>query len=337
MRILMIAGAGLIGSAIVRRLLARGHAVAAIDRVGAARLPADVEALSVDRRDFAACEALIAASGPWDVVIDMICFRPDEAESAVRAVRGNTGHYIMTSTIDVYRKPASRYPYTEAEGYGGLGEYARDKVASEQVLWAAYEQGDLPLTVIRPGATYGVGHAPVHIFGERSYADRLRRGKPIVVHGDGSSFWPSCYADDLAGAFEGAVHNEATIGRAYHATGEEWLTWDQHHRTVAEAIGAPPPRLVHIPTDVLARLAPDRTSWIVDNFQFNNIFDNSAAHRDLGFEYRTPLREGAARWYAALEASGGIVDSDLDPFEDRLIELWTRQTEAAVHEAGGML
>ncbi len=305
MRILIIAGAGLIGSAIVRRLLDRGHAVTAVDRVGPSRLPPGVASLTLDRRDFASFEAAVAGSGPWDAVIDMICFRPDEAESAVRAVRGNTAHYIMTSTIDVYRKPASRYPYTEAEGFGGLGEYARNKVACERVLWAAHEKGDLPLTVIRPGATYGVGHGPVHILGARFYADRLRRGKPIVVHGDGSSFWPSCYVDDTARAFEGAVDNVATIGRAYHVTGEEWVTWDQHHRIVAEAIGAPPPTLVHIPTDMLARLAPDRTDWVVDNFQFNNLFDNSAAHADLGFRATVPLREGAARWYAALEAAGG--------------------------------
>jgi nucleoside-diphosphate-sugar epimerase len=333
MRILIIAGAGLIGSAIVRRLLDRGHAVTAVDRVGPSRLPPGVASLTVDRRDFASFEAAVAGSGPWDAVIDMICFRPDEAESAVRAVRGHTAHYIMTSTIDVYRKPASRYPYTEAEGFGGLGEYARGKVACERILWAAHEQGDLPLTVIRPGATYGVGHGPVHILGARFYADRLRRGKPIVVHGDGSSFWPSCYVDDTAGAFEGAVDNVATIGRAYHVTGEEWVTWDQHHRIVAEAIGAPPPTLVHIPTDVLARLAPDRTDWVVDNFRFNNLFDNSAAHRDLGFQTTVPLREGAARWYAALEAAGGIEDSDLDPFEDRLIALWSRHVDAATSEA----
>src|SRR4029079_17455520 len=110
------------------------------------------------------------------------------------------------------------------------------------------------------------------------YLDRLRRGKPIVVHGDGSSFWGSCHADDVARAFEGAAGNQATIGRSYHATGEEWLTWDQHHALVAEAIGAPPPTIVHIPTDALSRLAPVRTAVVEENFQFNNIFDNTAAH-----------------------------------------------------------
>ncbi len=221
----------------------------------------------------------------------MICFRPEEAEASAKAVQGHARQFIMTSTIDVYRKPASTYPYTEAEPLGGLGEYARNKVACEEILWAAQERGDLPLTVIRPGATYGPGHGPVHILGG-AYADRLLKGKPIVVHGDGSSFWPSCYADDLAVAFAGAAGNDRAIGRAYHATGEEWVTWDQHHAIVAKAIGAAPPTIVHIPTDALARLAPDRTSWVVDNFQFNNLFDNARARAESRPAACGPARPG---------------------------------------------
>jgi nucleoside-diphosphate-sugar epimerase len=328
MRILVIGGAGNIGSAIVRRLAGKGDSITVMDLQGARGLPADVDGLTVDRRDFERFEAAVSNTGPWDVVIDMACFRPDEAESAIRAVRGNTAHYIMTSTIDVYRKPASRYPYTEAEPYGGLGEYARNKVACEQILWQAHARGDLPLTVIRPGATYGFGNGPVHIFGG-AYADRLLKGKSIVVHGDGSSFWPSCHADDMATAFAGAAGNKAAIGRAFHATGEEWVTWNQHHAIVAEAIGAPAPKLVHIPTDALARLAPERTSWVVDNFQFNNIFDNSAAHETLGFRYTIPLADGAGRWFRALKAAGKLANSDEDTFEDELIARWERGLQAA--------
>jgi nucleoside-diphosphate-sugar epimerase len=329
MDILIIGGTGLISSAVVRALVARGDHVTVLNRARSWRpVPDGVGRITCDRADVPAFQRSVAENGPWDVVIDMICFRPEEAEASAAAVRGHARQFIMTSTIDVYRKPATVYPYTEAEPYGGLGAYARDKVAGERILWAAHERGDLPLTVIRPGATYGAGHGPVHIFGG-AYADRLLKGKPIIVHGDGSSFWPSCHQDDMARAFLGAAGNESTIGHAFHATGEEWITWDQHHATVAEAIGAPPPTIVHIPTDRLARMAPDRTSWIVDNFQFNNIFDNSAARATLGFRYTVPLLEGAARWFGAMQAAGEVADSDDDTFEDDLVARWERSLDDA--------
>jgi nucleoside-diphosphate-sugar epimerase len=325
-KVLIIGGTGLISSAVVQRLIDRGDRVTAFNRGLESRsLPPGVDRIAGDRSDSPRFERQVAESGPWDVVIDMICYKPAEADSAIRAVRGNTSQYIMTSTIDVYAKPAARYPYREDEPHAGIGAYAVDKAACEEILWAASARGDLPLTIIRPAATYGDGHLPVHTLGRSTtYLDRLRKGKPIVVHGDGSSFWVSCHAFDVAGAFVGAAGNGHALGKSYHVTGEEWLTWNEHHRVVAESIGAPEPALVHIPTDILATLAPDRATLVVENFQFNNIFDNSAARADLGFDYTIPLRAGLPGWYHSLEATGRIEDSDGDPFEDHLIETWRR-------------
>jgi nucleoside-diphosphate-sugar epimerase len=337
-KILIIGGTGLISSSIVRRLLARGDDVTVVNRAVSTRpLPDGVTRIVADRHDLGTFESAIAGGAPWDVVIDMVCYHPDEAEAIARILPGRTRQYVMTSTIDVYQKPASRYPYTETEPHAGLGDYAFNKVACERILWAAHAGGGLPLTVIRPAATYGDRHLPVHSLGRRtSYLDRLRRGKPIVVHGDGSSFWVSCHADDVARAFEGAAGNDATIGRSYHATGEEWLTWDQHHAIVAQAIGAPPPTIIHIPTDALTRLAPLRTAVVAQNFKFNNIFDNAAARRDLGFEYTIPLATGIPGWYRSLEAAGLIENSDEDPLEDALIAAWTHHLDAGAGELSAL-
>ena len=334
MRSLVIGGTGLISSSVVRGLVARGDDVVVLNRgLGDRPLPDGVRRLVADRADKPTFEEATRTNGPWDVVIDMICYRPEEAAGVVDAVAGVTAQYIMTSTIDVYRKPAGRYPYTEDEPQRGIGQYALDKAACERILWAAHVRGDLPLTVIRPAATYGDRHLPVHSLGRRTtYLDRLRRGLPIVVHGDGSSFWVSCHADDVARAFVGAAGNQAAIGRSYHATGEEWLTWDQHHAVVAEAIGAPPPVIVHIPTDALARMAPRHTKLVVENFQYSNIFDNTAARRDLGFLYTIALRDGIPGWYQSLERAGLIEEAEADPLEDALIETWHRHVEAGASE-----
>ncbi len=327
MRILIIGGTGLISAPMTRFLLARGDDVTHYNRGRLDLYPALAEVTTVhgDRTDYPNFERQMRELGTFDCVIDMVGYAPEDGPSIVATFRGRTGHFIFCSTVDVYCKPAARYPVTETEGYGGLNSYSRNKVQIEQTLFDAYAAGDFPLTVIRPAYTYGEGRGPIHSFGGRtSYIDRIRQGKPIVVHGDGSSFWTACHKDDVARAFVAATANPQTIGRSYHTPGEEWMTWDMYHQAVAEAIGAPPPQFVHIPSDTLAVAAPRHAGVCVDNFQFNNIFDSSAAHADLGFRYTILWREGVQRMVRWLDEHDRIEAWDVDPYEDRLIAAWQR-------------
>ena len=338
MRILILGGTGLISTALTRVLVERGDRVVHFNR---GRTPprhgSAVETIQGDRTDFPAFEAQMASVEPFDCVVDMIGYRRAEAESAVRAFRGRTGQYVFCSTVDVYRKPAGRYPITEAEPrFNDNWDYARCKIECEDVVLAAHARGDLAATVIRPAYTYGEGGRIIHSFGGGSaYLDRLRKGKPIVVHGDGNSLWSCCHIDDVARAMVAATLSPAARGACYHVTGDEWLSWNQYHLQMAEALGAPPPTLVHIPTDLLARIAPERARICALNFQFNNIFDNTAARRDLAFRYTIPWREGAARAAAWLHEQGRIEDSDQDPYDDRILALWRRlETEITAAAPG---
>jgi nucleoside-diphosphate-sugar epimerase len=146
------------------------------------------------------------------------------------------------------------------------------------------------------------------------------------VHGDGSSLWASCHADDVARAFVEAAGNACTFGKSYHTAGEEWMTWNRMHEIVAEALNGPPPTFVHIPTDVLASLG-GRAFICRVNFQYNNIFDNAEARRDLEFRCTMPFAEGARRVVAYLQATGRISNSDDDPYDDRIIDTWRRHQE----------
>jgi nucleoside-diphosphate-sugar epimerase len=332
MKILVIGGTGLISSAITRFLLERGDDLTLYNRgVSEVPIPEGATIVHGDRREYSAFEAYLSEAERFDCVIDMVGYQPDDAHSVVRGCRGRIGQLIFCSTVDVYRKPARRYPVTEAEGYGGLNAYSRNKVAIEKILLDAQERGDFPLTIIRPAATYGEGRGPVHTFGAKTtYLDRVRKGKPIVVHGDGSSFWVAAHRDDVARAFVNAIGNPRAMGRAYHVTGEEWMTWDVYHQKVALAMGAPPPTLVHIPTDVLGRLAPKRAALAVENFQFSNIFDNTAAKADLDYRYTVPWIAGVRRMVSWLDARGRIENSDLDPFDDVLIAGWRRFLDAGI-------
>jgi nucleoside-diphosphate-sugar epimerase len=325
MRVLIVGGTGLISTAITRQLAARGDEVVLYNRgQHEAEIPA-VQRIVGDRNDDAAFEAQMAEVRPLDAVIDMVCFRPEQAESAIRAFRGRTAQYVFCSTVDVYTKPAPRYPVREDAPRVPLPTfpYAFEKARCERLLEAAHARGELAVTLIRPAWTYGEGGRVLHTFGWGTYyLDRLRQGKPIIVHGDGTSFWVGCHRDDVARAFVGALDNAAAYGRAYHVTGEEWLTWNAYHQTVAQALDAPAPRLVHIPTDLLGRVAPRAAEWCVENFSHNNIFDNTAARADLGFAYTVPFATGVQRVIEWLAAHGGFEDSEAHGFYDRIIEAW---------------
>jgi nucleoside-diphosphate-sugar epimerase len=129
---------------------------------------------------------------------------------------------------------------------------------------------------------------------------------------------------DVARAFVEAAGNPLSFGRAYHVTGEEWMTWDIYVQRAAQAVGGPEPSLVHIPTDILSRAAPSHASVVAENFQFNNIFDNTAARNDLNFQYTIPWVEGVRRMTVWLQANHAIQNSDEDVFDDRLIALWQK-------------
>jgi nucleoside-diphosphate-sugar epimerase len=334
MRVLVIGGTGLISTAITRQLVERGDDVILYNRGRREADVPDVARLYGDRTDHAAFEAQMAGAGPFDAVIDMVAFVPQDVQSAVRAFKGCTGQYVFCSTVDVYTKPAARYPVTEeAERQPAPAfPYAWNKARCEEILFEAHARGDLAVTAIRPAYTYGVGSI-LHPLGWNTYfLDRIRRGKPIIVHGDGTSFWTACHRDDVGRAFAGAAGNESALGRGYHAAGEEWLTWDRYVETVAQAMGAPPPVLVHIPTDLLVRLAPQAAEWCAINFRYNNIFDNAAARRDLGFRYTVPFVEGVRRVVAGIQADGGFENSDDHPFYDRIVQVWRQLGAAAAAE-----
>jgi nucleoside-diphosphate-sugar epimerase len=324
MKFLIVGGTGLISTAITRLLLEKGEDVTLYNRgTSEARIPVGAKQIQGDRTQYSVFEAQIQEAGTFDVVIDMICYTPEDAQSAVRALSGRTGQLIFCSTVDVYSKPGVHMPYREDEPRNAITEYGRNKVKCENILLQAHAHGNFKVTIIRPAATYGEGGKIIHSFGwSTTYLDRLRKGKPIVVHGDGNSLWVMCHIDDVARAFIAAAGNSKTHGRAYHTTGEEWMSWNQFHRTVAIAMGAPPPKLVHIPTDLLYRLAPQRAEISYGNFQYSNVYDNSAAKSDLNFRYTIPFLEGARRTIAWLDARNLILNSDEDPFDDRLIAAW---------------
>ncbi len=339
MNILILGGTGNISTAITRSLQTQSHALTLFnnDATRPDWLRAGVKVLSGDRRNYADFERQMSGLGPWDCVIDMIAFEPEDAECDVRVFQGRTGQFIFCSTVDAYEKAPSRYPVTEETGVLGARPsfaYGWKKVQCERTLWAAHQRGDFALTVMRPTFTYNETWSPgIHAFGGQSYhLDRLLKGKPIILHGDGTSVWVASYRDDTASAFVGAIGNPKAMGQAYNVTGDEWMTHQHIWQTIARVLGAPPPDFVCIPTDLLGKLAPKQAEWCVENFRYNNLFDNSKAKRDLGFHYTVTFEQGARKCIEWLRANAKIEDCAKHPFYDRIVEAWCRHERALVEE-----
>jgi len=332
MDVCLIGGTGLISTGIARQAVDAGHDVTAFHRGETdADLPAAVSHVHGDRDDDADLRRVAGEVDP-DVVVDMVCFDPGQAERAVQVFAG-IEQYVFCSTVDVYHRPLDRNPATEdAPREPAVSEYGEHKAECEDIFMDAH--GDaFATTVVRPWSTYGEGGPVIHTMGWGTYyLDRIRKGKPVIVHGDGATLWGPCHRDDVAGAFVGAVGSETAYGEAYHVTSEEVISWNQYHEYVAAALDAPEPDLVSIPTEQLVAAAPDRTDPLVDHFQFSTVFDNSKAKRDLDFEYTIPFREGVERTIDAM------AESDIDDWDsendDEIIDAWREATEEFVEGVG---
>jgi nucleoside-diphosphate-sugar epimerase len=348
MNVLVVGGTGLISTGTTRQLVDRDYSVTVFNRGETeAAIPDDVDRVEGDRDDQSDLERAITESDA-DCVIDMVCFTPEQARAAVDAAADRVEQYVFCSTVDVYHRPLRTNPVAEDAGERSspsprstfshedaprepaVSEYGRDKAAAEDVFLAADDRGDFAATVVRPWSTYGEGGPVLHTFGVGTYyVDRIRKGKPVVVHGDGTSLWGPCHRDDVARAFVNAVGNRDAYGEAYHVTSEEVISWNQYHETVARALDAPEPDLVHVPTDVLVEMAPDRTDMLVDHFQFSTVFDNAKARRDLDFEYTVSFEEGGRRTVDWLDENDEIASWDAEN-DDAIVEAWRDATDNAV-------
>ena len=330
MNVLIIGGTGLISAATTRRLREMGAAVTHYNRgKRSGEFDGQVTTITGDRYDHAAFEAQMAEQPNFDVVIDMIGYAPEDVRSLVRAFSGKTGHLIFCSTVDVYDRLAlqrnPRYPIPEDAPLAGRNDYGKNKVLCENILTEAAAGGAFPLTILRPAHTYNDGGAIIHSFGwGTQWIDRLRKNRPIIVHGDGTSLWTVCHADDVGPAFATAAGNPVSFGKSYNVAAEEWLTWNEMYIVAAETLGTPAPRLVHIPTDTLMQLAPKKSGILPENFSHNNIFDTSAAQRDLNFGYTVRFAEGVRRVVSGLEARGGVQNCEEQPWYDDLIAAYEK-------------
>jgi nucleoside-diphosphate-sugar epimerase len=198
-------------------------------------------------------------------------------------------------------------------------QYSRDKIASEELLVAAFRERGFPMTIVRPSHTYDAGSIPLE--GGWTTLERMRRGAPIVIHGDGTSLWTLTHARDFAPAFVGLLGNPHAIGSAVQITGDEVLTWNAIANLFAGALGVDA-TIVHVTSDDIAREIPAMGPWLLGDKAHSVIFDNTLVKTLVpGWTAPIPFADGVreiVEWHLA-DPARQHVDTDLDAAFDRLV------------------
>jgi nucleoside-diphosphate-sugar epimerase len=240
----------------------------------------------------------------FDTVVDWIAFTPEHIERDLALFKGRTRQFIFISSASAYQKPPTHYLITESTPlHNPFWDYSRNKIACEELLMHAYREEKFPVTIVRPTYTYN-HYFPVAVggFGCYTLADRLKKGRPVIVHGDGSSLWVMTHAEDFGRGLLGLIGNQQAIGQAFHITSDEVLTWDQVYQTIAEALGVEAD-IVHIPSDFIVRVAPQLTGNLLGDKTWSTVFDNSKIKTFVpGFQAIIPFREGIRRTAAWFDA-----------------------------------
>jgi nucleoside-diphosphate-sugar epimerase len=321
-RILFLGGTGVISTACVRLAVDRGHEVTVLNRgkTAARDLPDGVDALKADLRD---ADAVDAALGDrrFDAVAQFMAFTPDQVDADIERFAGRTRQYVFVSSASAYQKPPASVPVTESTPLKNpFWQYAREKIACEDRLIGAYREADFPMTVVRPSHTYDDTKLPT--IGRWTDIARMRAGRPVVVHGDGTTQWTLTHTVDFAVGFVGLLGRPEAIGNAYTITGDSAPTWNQVYRWLAAAAGVEQPRLVHIASETIAAAIPALGPGLLGDKTHSMVFDTSKL-RALVPEFRTtvPYSVGAERtiaWYDAHEEARQV-DRDLDARFDELV------------------
>ncbi len=319
-KILFIGGTGVISSACSELALEKGLDLYLFTRGTSIRpVPTGAKVIQGDINDRAAVE-VIADKYHFDVVVNWIAYQPEEVQRDIQIFDGKVGQYIFISSASAYQKPIIQLPITEETPLGNpFWAYSRAKQAGEEVLFKAYKNNNFPVTIVRPSHTYDKTLLPLR--GGYTTLDRIIKGKPVIIHGDGTSLWVLTHHKDFAVGFVGLLGNEKAIGEAYHITSDELLTWNGIYQSIADAAGATL-NPVYIPSSIIARFDQKWGAGLVGDKSHSVIFDNTKIKTLVpDFQADIPYREGCQEtvsWYKE-NPQAQIVDQDLSDRMDQLI------------------
>ena len=326
MKVLFIGGTGTISMAITKGLVEQGHDVYLFNRGSRnSELPKEVKFIRGDINNEAeAAEKL--AEHSFDVVCDFIGFVPSQLERDFRLFNGKTKQFMYISSASAYQKPLADYKITESTPLANpYWQYSRDKIACEEFLMKMYRENGFPVTIIRPSHTYDERSIPVGAHGKNGswqVVKRMLEGKPVIVHGDGTSLWTMTFNSDFAKGFIGLMGNVHAIGETYHITSDESLTWNQIYQSLANALGVEY-KPYYVPSDFLHAVSDyDFRGGLIGDKSNSVVFDNSKLKRavpDFVATIRHDVGVKKAVEYVLSHPECQVEDPEFDAWCDKVI------------------
>lgn len=330
MKVLFIGGTGIISSAVSRLAVEKGIDLSVFNRGQHSEfVPNGAKVIKGDIKDKDGLAEAIKGR-TFDVVVDWLAYVPQDVEADIKIFKGNVGQYIFISSASAYQKPATHWLITESTPLANpWWQYSRDKIACEERLMAEYRESGFPVTIVRPSFTYGVNMIPAAINSWQkpwTLVDRMRKGKKVIIHGDGTTLWTMTHNTDFAKGFVGLLGNIQATGQAVHITSDEALTWRQISEAIAAAAGA---KLnpVYITSEVICKFNLDLTGTLLGDKSWCAVFDNSKIKRLVpDYVATVPFAQGVRRsveWFEA-DKSRCQVDDEHNKFIDRLIAAYEK-------------
>ena len=320
LRVLFIGGSGVISSACAELAVEQGIELTVLNRGETRDRPCRPprEVRHADVRDLAEVRDVLGGAD-FDAVVDWVAFTPEHVQADIELFRGRVGQYVFISSASAYQTPPSRLPVTESTPLRNpFWRYSRDKIACEDRLVRAYREENFPATIVRPSHTYDRTLVPLD--GGWTVVGRMRQGKPVIVHGDGTSLWTLTHHRDFAAGFVPLLAHPRTLGEAFHITSDDVLTWNQITGALAAAAGCTAD-IVHVTSDLIAAADPDWGAGLLGDKSHSLVFDNSKLRSVVpGYRAVIPFEQGAREivgWHDEDPARQQI-DARLDAVMDKL-------------------
>lgn len=326
---LFIGGTGTISMAITRSLAKNeGWHLTLLNRGNRKTdIPEGVDVINVDINDEAAA-AKVLEGKCFDTVCDFIGFVPAQLERDYRLFKGKVKQFMYISSASAYGKPVADYRITEGTALANpYWEYSRNKIACEDLLMKKFREEGFPVTIIRPSHTYDERSIPMGVHGSKGsfqVIKRMMEGKPVIVHGDGTSLWTMTFNEDFAKGFIGLMGNPHAIGEAFQITNDESLTWNQIFKTIADALNVEY-KPYYVSSSFLAKVGSkyDLEGGLIGDKANSVVFDNTKLKRAVpGFIPSIRFEEGVRRCldYVLSHPECQVEDPEFDKWCDNIIE-----------------
>jgi UDP-glucose 4-epimerase len=318
-KVLVTGGAGTIGTAVVRRLLADGELEVRVSDQRSAPLwmreecevqTADLRDLHAARRALEGCERVVHLAAIVGGIANFhrLPYTLLEANNALynglfrAAIEREVERLVYVSSSMVFER-AAEFPTTEESLDRTLpprSAYGFSKLAGEYYCRAAQDEHGLRFAIVRPFNAYGPGEMPgdepgiAHIVPDL-IERALRRERPFAIFGSGDQTRTLTHVDDIARGIAAALVEPDAIGEDFNVSADEELTVREIAAIVWDACG-------NNSAELDLRRMPSFEVDVQRRWP-----STEKARRVLGWQAEIGVRDGIAQtvdWYREARAAG---------------------------------